>query len=252
MSARTHFAYMQARCQARYSLQLRGEWQRLSAIHDVDAFRAAVLRRPMHASLSGLVTDPGLHATEACLRNTFRRIIDELAAWMPRAWRPAVRSVSVFADLAAIQFLTRGGEAYAWLRDDKQLQAFLPGHVLQHSPSYAHADFARFLQRASGQESLPEVWARYWHALWPGVDAGIRSQLLRLENLVRQGRRRLADAGTDSSQAEIYALQREFARVFRQQGQTPAAAFAYLGLSWLELARIRAGLLKRRLSAAQT
>ena len=252
MSARTHFAYMQARCQARYSLQLRGEWQRLSAIRDVDAFRAAVLRRPVHAFLAGLSADGDLHATEACLRNTFRRIVDELAAWMPRAWRPAVRSVSVFADLAAIQFLTRGGEAYAWLRDEKSMQAYLPEPAPQYGSSHAHADFSRFLQRASGQESLPEVWARYWHASWPRVDAATGRQLLRIEKLVRRGRRRLADAGTDGSQVEINALQQEFIRVFRRQGQTPAAAFAYLGLSWLELARIRAGLLERRLEAPGT
>ncbi len=252
MSARTHFAYMQARCQARYSLQLLDQWQRLSAIRDAGVFLAEVLRRPMHASLSGLATERELHAAETRLRNTFRRIVDELADWMPRAWRPAVRCVSVLADLAAIRFLTRGGEAYGWLRDDKAMQAYFPEHAPQDSSSHAHADFARFLQHTSHQDSLPDVWSRYWHALWPRLDSGARQQLLRLEKLVMRSRRRLADAGTDSSWAEIQSLERELVRIFRQQGQTPAAAFAYLGLSWLALTRIRTGLLERRLAVVES
>lgn len=234
------------------SLQLRGGWQRLSAVRDANAFLAAVLRKPLHASLSALSANLGLHEVEGLLRTVYRRMVNEVADWMPTEWRPAVKCVTVLADLPAIQFLIKGGDAYAWMRDDTSLREYLPNPALQSDHAYASMQFAKFLKRESSVDSLVDIWVRYWHTLWPPMADAILKQLLGLEAIVMQGKQRLAEIKIQISQPEIDTTEREFIRIFRQQLQTPAAAFAYLGLSWLELARIRAGLLERRLAAPPT
>jgi hypothetical protein len=249
MTIRAEFTYMQARCQACYSMQLRTEWQRLAGTRDPGAFLATLLRRPPHASLTSLSARMGVHEFEGLLRKTYRRIVHEVAAWMPSNWRPAVNCVAVLADLPAIQFLLKTGDAYAWLQSDDSLNIYTQGASRKAAGAQAAHGFLNYLRREPRADSLVNVWTRYWHTLWPPMTGAQRAQLLELETAVLRSRQRLADIKTQSSRAEIETLERKFIRSFRQRIQTPAAAFAYLGLSWLELARIRAGLLERRLIA---
>jgi len=246
MSARMQFAYMQARCQAHFSLQLRGEWERLSALRDPVSYLAAVLRKPFHRSLARLSAAMSTHETEGLLRDTFRRIVNEVAGWMPAAWRPAVQWSALLADLPAIGFLMQGGDAYPWIRRDRRMQMFLKNPVSSESPPDAAIKLVLSLGREASAGMLPVAWARYWRKLWPPSDGGTRKQLLHLQNVVLQARRRLTNPG-ESSRVQDAGLEREFIRIFRGHIQTPAAAFAYIGLSWLELTRLRAGLIERQL-----
>jgi hypothetical protein len=249
MITRAEFAYMQSRCQARYSLQLHGEWQRLAGTRDPGTFLARLLRRPSHAFLTSLSVRMGVHEFEGLLRNTYRRIVHEVGTWMPSNWQPAVNCVAVLADLPSIQFLLKRGDAYAWMQSDDSLNIYMHDAYRKAAGSDSASGFLNYLRHEPPRDSLVDVWTRYWHTLWPPMTGAERAQLLDLENAVLRSRQRLADIKTESSQAEIDTLEQEFIRSFRQYIQTPVAAFSYLALSWLELARIRAGLLERRLIA---
>ena len=247
MNTRIAFAYLQARCQARLSRRLDGDWERLAAVRDPGAYLAAVLRNPFHATLSALQNLTGIHETEEQLRDSFRRIVNETAVWAPPAWRQAVRWTAVLADLPVFQFLRQDGDAYGWIRNDPHLQRLVTSPAARQTLSREPRPLLTLLQ--SSPDSLLTLWVRHWRFLWPKPDAGTRDQLHRLEAVVLKSRRRLLDEHSLRSDGEAAVLESEFTRILRRRIQTPAAAFAYLGLSWLELARLRAGLLERRLAA---
>ena len=80
----------QARVLARHGERLTAaDWRRIEAMRDwapaLELARATALR----PWLEGITADSGVVAIEAALRRHWRGVVDEVAAWMPRAWQPA-------------------------------------------------------------------------------------------------------------------------------------------------------------------
>ena len=226
------FTYAQARCQARFALQRRATWEQLTGEGDAAVFLSIVQQKPFHRALSALLPSATVHHTDAFLRDLFRGIVAETAGWVPVDWRPAVHWSARLVDLPVMQFLESGVEAQPWMREDTALRK-IPGST----PAGSDA----------ATRSMSTRWLLHWRRLWPPSDAATRVSLRRLERSFLNAQHHLAEPMPQDSHAAVHELERVLLRMFRRDVGTPAAVFAFLGLSWLEITRFRAGLIERKL-----
>lgn len=254
MSADPHWSYAQARMQARHGDRLQeADWHALAAIQSAETYveraRASALRRfsePVNAGMSS-------HAIERVLRGTWRVYVEEVASWLPTAWRPAAAWTAVLPDLPTIDALLKG-EAPAWTRQDPQLGLFAEGDpaqrlaALQRSPLAPLAPLAPLLSDGDRTLALGARWARHWRVLWPKQSAADERALIALARAVRTHVERLAIASAqETSATHRRELEQSATRLFRRHPASPAAAFGHLVLVALDLERLRGGIVRRRL-----
>ncbi len=248
MSSDPRWRYVQARLQSRHGDRLaEADWHALEAARTADAFldraRAASLRRftgQVSASMNS-------HAIERVLRGTWRAYVNEVAGWLPVAWRPAVAWSALLPDLPAIDALLKG-EAPAWTRQDPALTLFTETDPAQRLALLQDSPFAPLLPGEGATRSLGGRWARHWQTLWPKQSAANQRALNALANAVKDHVERLARAGTQETSANHRRdLERTVMRLFRRHGASPAAVFAHLVLTALDLERLRGGIVRRRL-----
>lgn len=222
MSRTVGFAYPGARIQARFGrLVMPAAWDRLQRLDTLGGFLQASRETSLRAWLTQLDAAADAHEIEAQLRATFRRRVAELSAWSPPAWRPAAHWAAVLPDLPAIAALRRG-DRETWLQADG-----------------AFDDESRQL----GASPAPaEAWVARWRRLWPPLAPEERRALEQLVTLLRA-----PAAGAEAGAKTAQALQRPLRRLFRRHTRAPAGLFAWLALCWIELARLRGALLRRRL-----
>jgi hypothetical protein len=107
------------------------------------------------------------------------------------------------------------------------------------------------------RRDLVEDWIAAWRAAWPPRPLRARRSLERLLAAVRQHRRGLEALGGASelpgreAWERRRALDAQMQREFRVSLLTPAAVFAHLMLEALDVERLRAELVRRRLFAAE-
>ncbi len=145
MSADPHWRYVQARLQARHGDRLQeADWRALEAAQTADAFlersRATSLRRFTEQLSAGMSS----HAIERALRGAWRAYVDEVAGWLPTAWRPAVLWTALLPDLPAIDALLKG-EAPAWTKQDPALALFTETDPAQRLAALQDSPFAPLL-----------------------------------------------------------------------------------------------------------
>lgn len=92
--------------------------------------------------------------------------------------------------------------------------------------------------------------AAHWYATfrgsWPRAPSPFVRGVEEVVQLVAQHRRRMRDADVRDSGRELRdELGRQLERGFRRFAVTPAAALCHLGLTWLEIERLRGELLVR-------
>ena len=145
MSADPHWSYVQARLQARHGDRLtEGDWHVLEAARTADAFldrsRATSLRRFTGQVSAGMSS----HAIERVLRGAWRAYVDEVADWLPPAWRPAVSWTALLPDLPAFDALLKG-EAPAWTKQDPALALFAEADPAQRLAAWQDSPLAPLL-----------------------------------------------------------------------------------------------------------
>lgn len=201
--------YAQARMQARYGARPdEALWLRLRSARGVAALLELARASGLRRWVAGLAPDSASHEIESKLKIRLREAIAEVAGWVPAPWRAAVLHTQELVGLPAALYLARGEPARAWMQEI--------------APAGAR----------SAEEALL-AWQARWRALWPQEDA---AAFPAVEALVRraQAHRR--------NQAR---LEPALAALFRRNAGEPAAAFAFLLIAALELARLRAVLLRQ-------
>ncbi|HVZ52413.1 MAG TPA: hypothetical protein VG986_10630 [Pseudolabrys sp.] len=248
MSGDPHWNYAQARMQARHGDRLQeADWHALAAVQTADSYveraRATSLRRFSEPVTAGMNS----HAIERALRGAWRAYVEEVASWLPTAWRPAVMWTAVLPDLPVIDALLKG-ETPAWTRQDPQLAMFAETDATQRLANLQRSTLAPLLPDADGTPTLGLRWARHWRALWPKQSAADARALNALARAVEAHIERLANAGShESSATHRRALERSVTRLFRRHPASPAAVFSHLVLVALDLERLRGGIVRRRL-----
>jgi len=249
MSVTASFAYVQVRLQARH-----GErpdevlWRQLRGTSDFAHYLQLARHTPLRHWVETLDPGQGSDEVENELRRAFRRHVNEVAAWVMPAWRPAVLWVRRLPDLPALQHLFGSEPVPAWILNDPEF------HDMGCLPPDARLDALRqsecavFFSAWQAGESLPDAWLAHWRMLWPKSvqhDQGLEALGRALHQYLR-----VQQADTSGSvQKRCEALQSQLLSAFRRYSFQPAAVFSYLGLSVLEMARLRGELLVRQLFA---
>ena len=249
MSARARFAYVQVRLQARHGARPdEALWRSLQGTSDFANYLQLARHTPLQSWVRTL--DPGQSSDEieTELRRLFRRHVDEVAGWVPPAWRPAVVWVRRLPDLPALQHLLSGEPVPAWLQDDAELRDMGCLAVDSRLEAMQHSDCNVFLMASQTGESLTDAWLNHWRTLWPGT-ARQNQGLETLADALHQYLRVLQADSCESVQTRCEALHVQLVGAFRRYSFEPAAVFSSLALTALELARLRGDLLVRQLFA---
>jgi hypothetical protein len=241
-----HFAYSQARLQARFGQAADPvAVQSAHAARDLAGFLSAVRTTPQRRYTTRLAPGMDPHELERHLRFEWSTLVDEVARWQPAPWHKAIRWMRWLPYLPALQKLARGGRPPAWTRADPVL-----GHIVALDPALRGAalaasplqPFRRALETGTGE--ITSAWLGHWRTLWP---AGSRhaGALDRITHDVASLDARLRARDGGDSRELHQALSRRLLRTFRRHPLSPAAAAAYLGLEALGLLVLRGGVMRR-------
>lgn len=249
MIQRGHFAFSNARMQARHGMRPTTEtWVLLESSGDLAAYLAQAARTSLNRWTHHLSYDMSAQAIERALRSGWRAYVLEVARWVPGAWRDAVACCTWLADLPALEYLLGA-------------QPDLPGWLLEDGVTAEFAAIEREERDERLGQSLPAQpgrrgrpvgptarWAGHWRSLWPRTGGRETRGLDALQHLVAEHLGRMAEAdGPERGQQHRDELGAGLVRIFRRHSRSPAAAFAHLGVIALDLERLRGGLLTRAL-----
>lgn len=248
MRASRDFAYAQARLQARHGERLRdGDWRTLEAARSLrlhlERARATALRRHcerLDAALSG-------HALEAVLRREVERAVGEVAAWLPPRWRPAVLWLAFLPALPLVDGALRGEPLPDWAEDEPTLAQLVGLEPPARAAVLANSPAAPLVPPLGGEApSVADLWIAEWIRRLPGGVGANRE----IGDLIEAVRRAAATEGATLAhrdQPARTAIERILARAFRAGAGTALAAVAHLGLLFVDLERLRGGILRRAL-----
>lgn len=244
MTQSAAFAYAGARLLARHGRRpSSADWKRLRRLGDFGHFLQAARDTGLAPYVRHIAADADAHEVERALRQAFHGHIHEVAAWQPGPWGPAVRWLALLPELPALDHLASGQAAWPWmgrlpvvagaLADDNRLQPRGPA--------------ASLIRPGPDGAPLIDRWQRQWRALLPARPRRYRPPLRHLETAFT-GHRKAVAAGDADAAAR---LEDTLIRTLRHHGREPAGAFAYLGLTALDLEHLRRDLLLRRLLPEQ-
>jgi hypothetical protein len=217
------------RLHARYA-QLLGEggWLLLDRVGQFAAF----VERARDTSLRPWVAnfDPHVsaHRIESTLRDLFSQRVLEIAHWMPTSQRAAIAWIGQAPVLPMTRHRSADERPYDWLP------------VVAAPP---------LLSGEMDGRALVQRWLNRWRELW-GVPR--RDELDGLERIVaiwQESARMLRDRSHPIVEIAVRRLGRQLRRDFRSRSGALPPACAYIGLLWLQTARLRGALVRRRLFA---
>lgn len=242
--------YAQARMQARFGRRPDAAlWGELDAIRELPGYLVALRRTPLASWVVGLDTSSDIHRIEARLRERFRAHVEELARWLPPEWRASLSWVEALLDLPALARLVSGEGALPWMSAEPGLRK-LAGADGDDARAGAMPDFllrdSRGKRRAApAPGDARAAWLAEWQRRWPAADAATRRRMRRVVTAISVHLARFGHSGMEGSWHARAALERELRLLFRRLALRPEAAFPYLGLTALDLERLRAGLVTR-------
>ncbi|MEO5345103.1 MAG: V-type ATPase subunit [Magnetococcus sp. YQC-9] len=220
------WARLQARLQARHAERLTpAQWNRLVAVDSLEAFISRGRETALLGWLEGVDPFADAHHLEERMRMVWIRQVGMVAAWTPKAWRAAVLWLAVLPDLGVAAWRRgRMGADYPWFERLEGLERL-----------------------GLGQSEDPFAgWVARWQALWP-PEAEARRALTGLVELLELYRSRLHDHDAPESWTLWAELRAELGLRFRRLALQPGALFVHLGLTGLELLRLRGELCRRAL-----
>jgi hypothetical protein len=235
----TDFAYAYARVCARYGARPdETAWRRLEHARELASLLDVARASAFRGWIGGIDATSTPHAIEGALRERWRETVRDVAAWMPEAWRAAVRWCAIAADLPALQHLARGFDAAPWLSDDPVWRDFVA-----HAANTTDVVRGALARAWVAPDRAADEWRREWHRRLPaeGRDDAAIAALARALDETLSALRDPASSGSILA----HALQARLAVLFRRAVAAPAAAFVYLAQIALDLQRLRGELLRR-------
>lgn len=200
-------------------------WQRIEVVRGFAPALELARGSALRPWLVGLSADSTQAQIETVLRGHGQAMVDEVAAWMPAAWQPALAWCARWPDLPVLQHLARGGELPPGLREDERWAAMAPAWT--------------------DPDHIGEQWLAAWQRLLPRAALVADGPLVRVLALWRQHGLAFAQAVPGQGWPQRAALRSRLALLLRSAALDPAAAFIHLTLCALDLERLRAELLRR-------
>jgi hypothetical protein len=241
------FFYAQARLQARHGERPVGtDWLRLQGAGDVANYLLIARQTSLKPWVLGLHANSSSHEIELSIRQQFRLHVIEVSNWLPSDWRTAVRWVRRLVDLPIINHLLADESVPAWLFDDPELKIFAIEDFDLRMSAIRDSDCSVLVDRLQTEIPIYEGWNEYWQELWPKRRQG-RAGLEYLSALFRkQIEAQCSDQGVHISSLRE-SLEHDLVTLFRRYRAQPAASFAHLALTALDMERLRGDLVRRAL-----
>ncbi|WP_405231239.1 hypothetical protein [Lentisalinibacter salinarum] len=218
------FSYVQARIQARHGRRPDdSDWSRLESCESAHAYLEAARTGVLAVWAEGLNAEDGIHRLEASLRRSWRHYVQQVASWAPEPWRDAIEWCGCLPDVPTAAHIVVAEEPPEWLVADGGTEAEAPG-------------------------SLDE-WREWWCARMPSTDSDEQAGLAALEKAVDDwiAENRDPEQASVSRAASLHErLEHRVTTVFRRHALGPAAVFAHLLLTALDVQRFRGGLVRRQ------
>lgn len=246
MNRHAHFAYAQARLQARHGRRPDVlTWQQLGAISDVAHYLQTARRTALRPWVMTLTSHTEVRDVERVLHQHFRAYVEETAHWQPRPWWPAVRWVKQLLDVPALQHLLAGEATPDWMRSDPALRAFTSENLNVRMAALQSSECAPLVNAWRRGVAPREAWLIHWRSLWPGTSTPMRTALEALVSLFELHLAQLTTARLSAPARED--LEIALTRQFRRHTHQPATTFVSLALMALDVERLRGQLLRRML-----
>ena len=242
--------YLQARLQARHGQRPgEDEWRRIEASVDLLHYLDAVRQTPLKRWVRGVSPDSSSSEIERLVRANWRDVVEQGAAWAPKAWRDMLLWCRWLPDLPSLAHLLGGGALEPWMEKDAVIGTFARERPALCLNALSDTELAPMQSALASGSDVREAWEAVFQDLLPS--AAWAATTAEIEQLIRIADRHfedMADAPDDrDGQALRAELGERFRRVFRRAAGTVAALFAFLGLEGLDAERVRAGLVTRRL-----
>jgi hypothetical protein len=238
--------YAQARLSARNGERPdEAEWRHLEVVRELRAALDTAQRTRLRRWTAGITPQDGVHEIEATLRRHWRRLVAEVAGWMPAEWRAAVAWCGALADLPPLQYLARGGPVLAWMRDDPIYRDLRADQARAGTQRRVTGPLAPLQSAWANPERFLAAWRVEWVRRLPHGTLAGTPLLERLATGLEEHRAVFGAAAPSEGRALRRALQLRLASLFRRAMLDPAAAFVFLALSALDLERLRGELVQR-------
>lgn len=246
--------YAQARMQSRYAARANvAAWRAMERAPELPALIEAVRAAGFARVVAQLPIPPGLHELDLAVRNQWRELVDEVAGWMPVEWQAALRWCALIVDLPFIQYLENGGMPYRWMQRDRSIAdpGGLPGRQTLDAGKMAGLR-AGAHEAGSGQETVASAWYREWRSRMPRLSGETAAHVTALVRAIASHLEAFPKAPAEEGWRHRHLLEVKLASLFRQFTLEPPAAFAFLALQWLDLARLRGEIAMRMAFASRS
>lgn len=242
------FAYSQVRLQARHAQRPgTADWRLLQEVGDTVHFLQVARRTRLRRWVLALQGEYDSHRVELILRRQFQDYADEVLHWLPSPWDMSSAWFKRLPELPAIQYLLNGAQPPPWMRDDPRLHAFSGDEYPQRLQALLHSDCAPLVAAWQRGESISTAWCIHWRSLWAGD--GARHQGLEQFTRLLQRALQFAGSGEEEVKAGREFMLSRLTAMFRRYAFQPAACYAHLALTALDLTTLRGELLRRMLFA---
>lgn len=247
MIHRAHFAYAQARLQARHGMRPDDHaWAVVQSIRDLSHFLQTARTTALRPWVLHIGAQTDIHTIELTLKGQFRRYVYEVAGWQPTAWRKAILWVQRLLDLPALQHLFAGEPVPSWMLEDEILRPFATENMAARLEAVKASDCAVLLRGWLAETPLTIAWLEQCRRLWPADDKPHHPALNELIAAFQAHIEELHNAGpTEISEPTRKRLAERLTHIFRRRDHQPAAALAHLGLVALDMERLRGELTRR-------
>lgn len=253
MAKDARFAYLQARLQARHGDRPGADdWRVAEASADLSHYLEALRRSALRRWLADINHEMEPEAIERQLRAAWRDAVDQVASWSPEEWRAAVEWLRWLPDLPAVEHLMRGAKVPPWMRADPVMRDLAFDEPQRRREALAQLPLAPV--HPESEQAGPSVvtaWIGEWRNRLPAEARDPQGELAQILETVRTHIEAMRSSDEPDGIALRNALASRLARWFRRGAGTATALFSHLVLDGLELERVRAGVMTRRLMPAR-
>ena len=221
-----------------------GAWRRLEVSRDLGHYMDAVRSTALAGWVSSVSAEHDCHTIERVLRAEWRRYVDGVAAWHPRAWQAWLAWLAWPPSLGLLVQLARPEPAPAWLLADPLLGGVALGTPADRAAALERTVLAPLQAVVAGVTAPVVAWSAEWQRLQPRTDVRTKYFLRLLRRAVEQHERALLRAA-DSAGPLRQELGNQLQKLFRSAAGSVIASVCHLALVALDLERLRGGLARR-------
>lgn len=240
--------YAYARVHARHGRRLdTGAWRRIETLRDFAPMLELARAGSLSAWLDGIGERSDSHRIETVLRRHWHTSVDEVASWLSAAWQPAVRWWAWLPELPMLQHLARGSEPPPWMCDDEIWRDACALPAAERAGWLASSPASALLSALRAPDRVGELWLAEWRQRLPRTGSDDAAALDTLLRVLLEHREAFVRAALGQGHALRARLQSRLEGLLQRLPPQPAVVFVHLALMALDLERLRAELLRRRL-----